>query len=114
MARTVGRICVDCGEITFSPVAGRCERCSPRHAAREKARRAAKQRALGHTTRAWRRLSDAVIARDGRCRRCGRGDDLTAHFIPGGRHTSRLEDYVTLCRSCRGSVDAPRARRARQ
>jgi hypothetical protein len=44
-----------------------------------------------------------------RCTICGSRDDLTVHFKPGGWHTTLLSDYATLCSSCNGSVDAPRA-----
>lgn len=72
------------------------------------------------SSRAWRRLRAAVLARDRyRCRRCGQGaspgHELEAHHvIPralGGRdHTANL---VTLGRSCHDAADAEARREAR-
>lgn len=45
------------------------------------------------------------------CQNCGATDRLSFHFRPGGVHSRNPEDYLTLCRSCHGSVDAPRAQR---
>jgi hypothetical protein len=79
-------------------------------------RRNAKRRASGRTTAAWQRLRLAALHRDGyACRRCGRTGTrhtLTVHLRPelGGNHRiAALDDLTTLCRSCHGSIDAPRA-----
>ncbi len=79
-------------------------------------RRNAKRKASGRTTAAWNRLRTAAIDRDGyACRRCGRSGTvgtLTVHLRPelsGNHWTATLDDLETLCRSCHGSVDAPRA-----
>lgn len=54
----------------------------------------------------WEATRAAVIARDGACRHCGTTADLTAHRIDGGYHTPTPPDYLTLCRSCHGRVEA--------
>jgi 5-methylcytosine-specific restriction endonuclease McrA len=52
------------------------------------------------------------------CQRCGKTGDrhtLTVHLNPalGGDHlAASRDDLTTLCRSCHGSIDAPRARTA--
>ena len=62
-----------CGDMTDTPVEGRCPRCSPFHQAREARRRAAKpQRKIWDSPR-WKRVRELVCRRDGyRCVDCGR------------------------------------------
>ncbi len=71
---------------------------------------------LGPNAAAWNRLRAAAIARDGfACRRCGKAGTvgtLTVHLRPefaGNHRIATLDDLTTLCVSCHGSVDAPRA-----
>lgn len=74
----------------------------------------------GGSSRAWRRLRAATLARDGRrCRRCGRGaylgHELEAHHVVpralgGPDHTANL---VTLGRSCHDEADAEARRQAK-
>lgn len=79
-------------------------------------RRNEKRRTSGRTTAAWARLREAAIRRDGyACQRCGREGTvatLTVHLRPelaGNHRAATLDDLTTLCRSCHGSVDAPRS-----
>jgi 5-methylcytosine-specific restriction endonuclease McrA len=103
------RLCPSCGVIQQRT--GRCARCE--------AARGAKKVISGRTSVRWKKLRLAVIARDGNtCQRCGRQAPahlLTVHLAPELRNNHRLatfETCVTLCRSCHGSVDAPRARKS--
>jgi 5-methylcytosine-specific restriction endonuclease McrA len=101
------RICVEpsCPDHT----AGDPHRC-PRHASEYNARKR-------HTHRStigphWRRLRQQALARDRCCQRCGTTHDLTVHLDPrmrGDHDTAVLEACTTLCRSCHGTIDAPRA-----
>jgi len=67
----------------------------------------------GGATARWRGVREAAYRRDGyACVRCGDRGDLTGHLAPvlGGRHElATSDDVTTLCRSCHGVVDAPRA-----
>jgi 5-methylcytosine-specific restriction endonuclease McrA len=79
-------------------------------------RRNTKRRVSGRTTAAWQRLRLAAFDRDSyACRQCGQGGTrhtLTVHLDPalkGNHWSATLDDLTTLCRSCHGSVDAPRA-----
>jgi hypothetical protein len=83
-------------------------------------RRNDKRRDSGRGTQAWQQLREACFTRDGwickRCHRVGTARDLHAHLAPalGGNHwNATLGDLVTLCHSCHGTVDAPRAHNAR-
>jgi len=72
----------------------------------------------GYYTAAWQRLRKAVLERDGhRCQRCGKPAN-SVHLRPELRADHRLAteaDCTTLCASCHGTIDAPRARhRARE
>ena len=104
------KICNGCGRMT---TARRCPPCQQAHDRAHNRQRAAKTKAQGRNTAAWRKLRAAVLARDGHaCRRCGSGHYLTAHLHPalGGNHRHpTLADCDTLCASCHGSDDAPRA-----
>jgi 5-methylcytosine-specific restriction endonuclease McrA len=104
----VRRLCLepDCRDLT----AGDPHRC-PRHAAEFNARRR-------HTYRStigkhWRGVRQLALARDGhRCQKCGTTDDLTVHLDPrmrGDHDSATVEACITLCRSCHGRLDAPRA-----
>ena len=81
-------------------------------------RRNAKRRESGRTTAAWQRLRFAALRRDSyACQRCGQTGTrhtLTVHLRPelrGNHRIAALDDLTTLCRSCHGSVDAPRSSR---
>jgi 5-methylcytosine-specific restriction endonuclease McrA len=80
-------------------------------------RRNTRRRLSGRTTAAWQRLRLAAFYRDGyacqRCSRTGTRHTLTVHLDPaleGNHWIATLDDLTTLCRSCHGSIDAPRAR----
>ena len=99
------RPCIDCG----TPTNG--TRC-PAHQRDADARRHAKQQAHGRDTARWRQLRVLVLNRDRhRCQRCGKPGN-TVHLDPRlkGNHTLATPNHcVTLCRSCHGVLDAPRA-----
>jgi hypothetical protein len=61
----------------------------------------------GRSSSAWRWFRKAKIA--SQCEWCASGENLTYHYKPGGVHSFNPADYLTLCRSCHGSIDAPRA-----
>lgn len=82
--------------------------------AHDQARRTAKTKASGRGRAAWHRLRQATIARDGCCTVCGTTHDLTVHLHPslnGNHWLAGLDHVTTLCRSCHGRLDAPRASR---
>lgn len=98
--------CPTCG--TPSPRPGLCEF----HRARAQALKQHKDRARGYGSPHWQQVRRQVLARDGRCMRCGSLEDLTVHLDPGlkGNHAiAESRDALTLCRSCHGSLDAPRS-----
>jgi 5-methylcytosine-specific restriction endonuclease McrA len=102
----VKRLCSRCG--LTRPMSGRCPHCGPAHdMAKVRSRR---------TTARWERLRLAVLERDNhRCRICGSASDLTVHLHPdlrGDHDLAEAENCFTLCRSCHGRVDAPRASRS--
>jgi 5-methylcytosine-specific restriction endonuclease McrA len=107
------RLCPQCGKANGrGDLAGLCPDCKRT----DNQRRNAKRKTSGRTTAAWNRLRTAAILRDGcACRRCGRVGTvgtLTVHLRPelGGNHAAAaLGDLTTLCRSCHGSIDAPRS-----
>jgi hypothetical protein len=70
-------------------------------------RRNRKRSEQGRTSAAWLRFRQANIA--SQCERCPATTDLTWHYKPGGVHSFNPADYSTLCRSCHGKQDAPRA-----
>ena len=109
----VSFVCNSCMRI--SPTKPRCPACQQ---ARDKilnARSNQKAQAQGRTTAHWKRLRIQVLVRDEyTCQRCGSHSNLSAHPDPrlGGNHfIATRDDCTTLCRSCHGTVDAPRARR---
>jgi 5-methylcytosine-specific restriction endonuclease McrA len=106
------KICNGCGKMT---TARRCPPCQQAYDRAHNRQRAAKAKAHGRNTAAWRKLRAAVLERDDhQCRSCGSGNYLTAHLDPalGGNHWNATpDDCVTLCASCHGQVDAPRATR---
>lgn len=70
----------------------------------------------GRRTRHWQRLRLQAITRDRVCRNCGTAHNLTVHLDPKlrGQHAhATLADVTTLCASCHGSIDAPRASKKR-
>lgn len=93
-----------CGAIATT--GSRCAKCQKL----DDARRNDKRKRDGRNKAAWRRLRKVVIARDGgKCTRCGRTYPLSVHSLAGGYHILNADLYVTLCYSCHGSVDAPKA-----
>lgn len=94
-------LCPQCHACQVKP--GLCATCK-RVDNQRRNRKTAEQ---GRSSSAWRRFRKANIA--SQCQRCGSGDNLTYHYRPGGRHSFNPGDYQTLCRSCHGSIDAPRA-----
>lgn len=89
------------------PKPGLCVDCKKE----DNRRRNAKRSEHGRTTAAWRRFRNANIGTV--CERCGSGEHLTYHYVPGGVHSFNPADYRTLCRRCHGAVDAPRAHASR-
>ena len=83
------RPCIVCGVLTSK------SRC-PKHRYRD------------DSTRAWRKVRGAVLARDrGRCHYCGAQADTVDHVIPasvGG--SSHPENLVACCASCNRSKGA--------
>jgi 5-methylcytosine-specific restriction endonuclease McrA len=60
----------------------------------------------GYNTALWRRISKAVIARDGACVHCGSTSDLTAGHL---RYPARsAADAQCECRACNGRDGATR------
>lgn len=122
----LGHICVDCGDITTAPVAGRCPPHAAGHLARERQRRASKpQRRVWNSAR-WQRTRKQVLARDGhRCTDCGRhrselgpNERMLADHIRGvvacmadGREYE-LDECETRCSMCSGRRDGGRRREA--
>ena len=107
---TIYRLCPQCGASGLST--GLCPDCTRL----DNRRRNAKRKDSGRTTKAWQALRLATMHRDGHaCRSCGitgTRHDLTVHLDPrlnGNHRAASLDDLITLCRSCHGSVDAPRA-----
>jgi 5-methylcytosine-specific restriction endonuclease McrA len=115
------KVCSTCGRI-YEPYGGKphahCPSCQTVHDRRHNARSNAKSKAQGRTTQQWRRVRLMVLERDGyTCQRCGaqpHSSQLHAHLDPrlnGNHWNATLADCTTLCRSCHGTVDAPRASR---
>jgi len=103
-------LCRGCRAMIAKP--GRCQNCQ-RADNRERNER---RRVSGRATARWQDLRLACFERDGwACRRCGQAGTrhtLTAHLRPelrGNHWIATLTDVVTLCRSCHGATDAPRA-----
>jgi 5-methylcytosine-specific restriction endonuclease McrA len=94
------------GQLTAT---GRCSLC----ALEDNTRRNQLARRHGLNTKRWRLLRDSTLARDGhRCQQCGDPAN-TVHIDPklkGNHNVATLNDTVTLCRRCHGSLDAARAR----
>jgi 5-methylcytosine-specific restriction endonuclease McrA len=105
------RLC-SVGGCTHAPVqGGRCRL----HAQQAQQRKAAKWRNSKAGSAAWRRVREQVLARDRyRCRRCGTRENLSVHIAPwlkADHSRARLEDSVTLCLRCHGTIDGGRAAR---
>jgi 5-methylcytosine-specific restriction endonuclease McrA len=107
-----------CGEL-YEKTSRRVHRCAEHQREfeqRDNARRNRQRWRQRRTTARWRAMRAAVLERDGRCLDCGATDDLTVHLDPAleGDHTAAgVDDCVTLCRTCHGRVDAPRASKRR-
>jgi hypothetical protein len=67
----------------------------------------------GYHSRNWREVKWRAQVRDGfRCQQCGSPFALTAHLDParqGDHYHATLDEVTTLCRTCHGTLDAPRA-----
>lgn len=119
----LGDICTGCGDLTTEPVGGRCPRCAPVHLARTKARPLHRLRRWVYNHRRWPATRLAVFRRDnwtcqnpecGVRRRSGRGlvcDHIESIAViwAAGRDPFDPGECQTLCLSCSGSKDAPRA-----
>jgi 5-methylcytosine-specific restriction endonuclease McrA len=113
---TIVHLCPQCGAPNErGNLAGLCPNCKRA----DNRRRNQKRKDSGRTTDAWQRMRLAAFLRDGyACQRCGKTGDrhtLTVHLHPAleGNHLAATrDDLTTLCRSCHGSVDAPRAHTA--
>jgi 5-methylcytosine-specific restriction endonuclease McrA len=106
------RLCPRCGRRKNNAKTGLCPECQ----VADDRRRNTKRRESGRTTARWQRLRLAALHRDGyACQRCGQSGTrhtLTVHLDPalkGNHWIAALDDLTTLCRSCHGSMDAPRA-----
>jgi 5-methylcytosine-specific restriction endonuclease McrA len=107
----MNRVCSRSGRIYSSGQRCNCPACIAHRRADNK-RRANNEATAGRLSPHWQKLRLRAIARDRHCQRCGTTNDLTVHLDPAkrGQHrNARLEDCTTLCRSCHGSIDAPRA-----
>jgi 5-methylcytosine-specific restriction endonuclease McrA len=107
-----GKVCSRSGAVFIPPARCECQACVT-HRRRDNARRGRNLYTSGRRSEHWRKLRPQAIARDRVCRRCGTGERLTVHLDPalrGEHRNATLDDVVTLCVSCHGSVDAPRAR----
>jgi 5-methylcytosine-specific restriction endonuclease McrA len=113
----MARICNTCFRI-FDGGGAHCPPCQQQRDRAHSARSNAKSREQGRTTSRWRRLRLQVLARDGyTCQRCGaqpHPSQLHAHLDPrlaGDHWIATVDDCTTLCRSCHGTIDAPRSTR---
>jgi len=88
------RPCLQCGRLARGSRCAGCARANP------------------YTTPAWRRLSRAVVQRDGVCVSCGSTFLMSAHHITpraeGGPDTP--ENLETLCVACHGRETAAEQR----
>jgi 5-methylcytosine-specific restriction endonuclease McrA len=110
------KLCVDCGR-AFHPVPGvrrnnRCELHQAQLTRREDQRRNLRAKTSGRTTAAWKKLRVQVLERDDyACLRCGRRA-VSVHIDPrlrGDHRLATVDDCWSLCASCHGTIDAPRA-----
>ena len=103
------RICSQpgCGRPTTHP-----PHCT-KHATLERDRRKHKTKQAGYTSAHWKRIRGLALNAAGyTCSRCGGTHDLTVHLNPvlhGNHRYATPTDCTVLCRSCHGSMDAPRA-----
>jgi hypothetical protein len=91
--------------------AGRCQQCASErtNTARQKARRAANNVALGRKSRHWMGLSNHARKIHPYCADCLATTDLTVDLIGGGDHrTATIDQVVVRCRSCHGQRDGGR------
>jgi 5-methylcytosine-specific restriction endonuclease McrA len=102
----VPRACLDCGTATRN--GSRC----PVHQQQQDRKRAIKQQAHGRNTSYWRKLRKLVLNRDGHtCQRCGKPGN-SVHIDPrlrGNHLLATPNRAITLCASCHGTIDGPRA-----
>lgn len=84
------------------------------HRAADNQRRHAKQEAHGRNTAAWRRKRKQRLDLDGHaCQRCGAAAN-TVHLDPawkGDHEHAPIDAMTSMCTSCHGTIDAPRATR---
>jgi 5-methylcytosine-specific restriction endonuclease McrA len=85
----------------------------PTHTRANNQRRHRKATTNGLHSNRWRTLRAQALHRDGgRCQHCHQAPATTCHLHPDlhGNHLSAtLDDVVSLCASCHGTLDAPRA-----
>jgi 5-methylcytosine-specific restriction endonuclease McrA len=108
-----------CGRIIEQPGRSRCSVHQREDDQRRNQRRAESGRSSYH----WIKLREQAIARAGnRCQNPACGVELTKHTatvhldpkLKGNHRHATLNNVTVLCRSCHGSVDAPRAAMSRR
>lgn len=120
-----GRICLGCGTLVVGMTSQRCAPCQrDREVQQVEERRAYGRRAKDTNARGrarrrvydspeWKRVRELVKQRDGSCQLCGATSRLTVHHIrPVADDDARaldMDNLVTLCRTCHGRVDGPKA-----
>lgn len=125
-----GRICLGCGTLVVGMTSQRCapcERMDEEHRVEE--RRAygragkdtsprARRRRRVYQSPEWKAVRLRVIQRDGSCRLCGSTARLTVHHITPAADDDMAaldpDNLVTLCSTCHGRIDGPKAARARK
>lgn len=91
------RPCLDCPELVPLPRS----RCSIHERANRQRRKEEGRTGARGSTRAWRRLREFILSRDGRrCVRCGSLRYLTVHHIDLNPRNDNEENLVTLCEDC--------------
>jgi 5-methylcytosine-specific restriction endonuclease McrA len=110
------KLCVECFRpFTPDPSRRRNNRCDAHQAEltkREDARRNQRAKAHGRTSAHWKRLRLEVLERDDHtCQRCG-APAVSVHIRPelaGDHRAATTDDCWSMCASCHGTIDAPRA-----
>jgi 5-methylcytosine-specific restriction endonuclease McrA len=97
-----------CSRLVANRQAARCET----HRREDNYQRRRRGLQHGLASAHWRGVRQAVLDRDGwRCQRCG-ARASSVHLDPqlhGDHYHATIDNCVTLCRSCHGTTDAPRA-----
>src|SRR5690242_9765148 len=116
----VMKTCVDCGRAIPAGMT-RCAQHYPIWKANDDARRAVRNRTAGYSSSHWQRLRRLALERDGyTCRFQLRGCTLVATTVDlnpaAGRdhRTAQLEDCLTSCPHCHGSIDGARSHQAKR